>query len=63
MAREIVVDIAPDGKVTIEGKGFTGAECTKVTADLEAALGEVDTRELKPEYRLAPAKPRKVAAR
>lgn len=61
MAREIVVDIAPDGKVTIEGKGFTGTECTKVTADLEAALGEVEAREFKPEYRQAPAKPRRVA--
>ncbi len=58
MPQEIVIDIDGDGNVKVEGKGFVGAECKTLTADLEAALGDVQKADLKPEYRRAPATPR-----
>jgi hypothetical protein len=41
---EVVIDTK--GGITIESKGFAGAECQKATAFLEEALGKVksDTR-------------------
>ena len=45
------VDIGPDGSVQIDAVGFTGADCEKATAFLEAALGQVTARRKKPEYR------------
>ena len=51
MNEEIVIDIDTDGNVTVEGKGFVGTECTALTKEIEAALGTVERRNLKPEYR------------
>ncbi len=48
--KEIIVEIATDGSVTIEGQGFTGASCDKATKFLEVALGTVNSRKRKPEY-------------
>jgi hypothetical protein len=59
---EIVIDIDPQGNVTVEGKGFAGADCVKLTAALEEALGDVEERRLKPEYhQTRPASPKTVA--
>ena len=48
--KEIIVDIAPDGSVKIEGNNFVGAECTKATAFLEKALGVAGASTKKREY-------------
>mgnify|MGYP003578290896 CR=1 FL=1 len=53
--QEIIIEIEEDGKPTIEGKGFVGAECKQYTEALEAGLGEVERVTLKPEYRQARA--------
>lgn len=43
--------ISKDGKkVTFDVKGVTGPSCTDLTANLEAALGEVESRSCKAEY-------------
>lgn len=46
---EFVVDINPDGTVTIEGKNFTDASCKHLSAQLEADLGVVTNVSAKPE--------------
>lgn len=51
MAEEIVVDIHPDGKVTMDAKGFHGKQCEVVMGEIEASLGKVANVRLKPEYR------------
>ncbi len=42
--------IGKDGKVTETVIGATGTGCVEATAAIEAGLGNVDTRELLPEY-------------
>lgn len=42
--------IGPDGKVVETVLGATGDRCVSTTADIEQALGEVETREYLPEY-------------
>lgn len=46
----IEVTIAPDGKITIEGKGFKAAACEKATAALEKALGKTVSDHRTSEY-------------
>lgn len=48
--KEIIVNIAPDGKTTIETRGFAGAECLKATMGLEKALGQVTDDRRTAEY-------------
>jgi hypothetical protein len=62
MAQEIIIDIDQNGGVTIEGKGFTGNECTAFTKEIEQAMGEVTKRTLKPEHKLGHTVPRKAGA-
>jgi uncharacterized protein YuzE len=62
MNEEIVIDIDSDGGVVIEGKNFTGNECTALTKELENALGEVTRRTLKPEHRLSKSVLKKAGA-
>jgi len=45
------VVIAPDGEVSIEAIGFQGNACEQATHALEEALGTVEKRIHKPEYR------------
>jgi hypothetical protein len=47
---QIIVIIGKDGTATIEAVGFTGSSCEAATRPLEAALGVVADRTLKPEY-------------
>lgn len=42
--------IGKDGKIVETVIGASGSSCTQATSDLEQALGQVDTRELLPEY-------------
>lgn len=62
MAQEVVIEIDEKGNVVVEGKGFAGAECTAVTKALEEAIGTVESRKLKPEYRQARPMVRKAGA-
>jgi hypothetical protein len=50
MQQTIIIDIAPDGTVTIDAIGYTGTACTDATAFIEQALGTVQHRNRKPEY-------------
>mgnify|MGYP001611611826 CR=1 FL=1 len=59
---QIIIDIDKDGDVRIDAVGFSGPECTQLTAALEEALGEVTARQLKPEYRQPKAILRKAGA-
>jgi len=47
---EILIDVAPDGSVTISTKGFRGKSCKAATKPLEEALGivlkDTDTPEM-----------------
>ena len=52
MVEEILIEISEDGQqVTIEGKHFSGDECTTLTREIEEHLGTVTQRRLKPEHR------------
>lgn len=53
---ELVIDIGLDGTVTVEGKNFADAECKKLSAQLEADLGEVMRVVEKPEMRQTKAR-------
>jgi hypothetical protein len=46
---EIEVTIDRDGNVKLHVQGALGTVCTDLTADLEAAVGEVVSRDLTPE--------------
>ena len=49
--QQIIVDVAPDGAVTIDAVGYAGADCEAATRFLEEALGQVAERQYKPEHR------------
>jgi hypothetical protein len=61
LAEKITIDFELDGKVKIEGDGFADGSCTELTRQIEEALGEVEARELKPEYERARSKGRAVS--
>jgi len=49
--KKIVVEIDEKGDCSIDGQGFSGAECDFFMAEIEDALaGEITTNEKKPEY-------------
>ena len=48
--RNIELIVRPDGALTIDAVGFTGADCEKATAFLEQALGDATQKTRKPEY-------------
>ncbi|RCJ20204.1 hypothetical protein A6S26_05635 [Nostoc sp. ATCC 43529] len=48
--RQIQITIAKDGAITERVINGVGNSCTELTAELEKALGEVQTQELLPEY-------------
>ena len=41
MKKTIEVTFAPDGKFTVEARGFRGSSCHQATKAFEEALGEV----------------------
>lgn len=53
--RSIEVAIGPDGKLSIEANGYTGADCETATAFLEEALGLLQERTHKPQFHTKPA--------
>lgn len=50
MKNQILVEVAPDGTVTIEAVGYRGKACEKATAAIEKALGVVKSSKTKYEY-------------
>ena len=48
--RVMVIQIAPDGTVSLQVKGVPGPECVDFSKFLEEALGEVTDREKTSEY-------------
>ena len=50
MPREIIIDIAANGDVTVDGGDSLGPECERLTAGIEAALGVVEKKVRKPSY-------------
>ncbi len=49
--KQIEVDIATDGSITIDAVGFSGPDCGQATRFLEEALGKTVSSRHKPEYR------------
>ena len=47
---QLRITLGKDGKVVAEGVGDTGENCLEKTKFLEKLFGEVENRELKPEY-------------
>lgn len=47
--KRIKVTIDKDGGVKLDAIGFQGAECEQATAELEASLGVMKNRKVKPE--------------
>ena len=62
MPEEIVLEFSPEGDVTIEGKGFEGPDCQRLTKELEQDLGVKAHTKLKPEYHRARTVGRKAGA-
>lgn len=42
--------ISPLGQLTINAVGFSGTDCEKATAFLEQALGQLTSKQRKPEW-------------
>ena len=51
MNPEIIINVDKDGNFTLEVNGSSGDNCLSLTQPLEEALGGVDNRNFKPEYR------------
>lgn len=47
---QVIVTAAPDGTVTVEAAGVVGPGCQKLSAAIEAAIGQREGDQLKPEY-------------
>ena len=48
--RKLVVKIASDGQLSIEGEGFSGASCLDKSKKYIQGLGVAEKSEKKPEY-------------
>jgi hypothetical protein len=54
MSEQMEVIVSPAGKVMLTIKGVSGKACLELTERIEAVLGEVERRELGPEYYESP---------
>ncbi|QDU28682.1 hypothetical protein ETAA8_37850 [Anatilimnocola aggregata] len=50
MSKTIEVIVAPDGKVTVQTKGFAGTGCKAASEALEKALGLKQSEQLTAEF-------------
>lgn len=50
MKKQIVIDIAPDGEIQIETKGYTGKSCLEDSQFVKDLLGEETAVQLCPAY-------------
>ena len=48
--KEIVIDIAEDGEISLETKGFTGKACVEESQFLKDMLGKETFQRLTPAY-------------
>jgi hypothetical protein len=48
--KQIVIDIADDGELKIETRGFSGASCVAESEFLKDLLGKETARQLTPAY-------------
>ncbi len=62
MAETISILIDEQGNVQVEGHGFVGHDCTKLTSAIEEAIGDVTSKKLKPEFHRQKTMLRKVGA-
>lgn len=53
MTQKIKVTVLPDGNYRLEAENFDNAGCLNKTAGIEALLGQVESREMKPEAQIA----------
>ena len=49
MDKQVIIQVSPDGEVKIDAVGFKGNACTKATAALIKAMGQVTSNTPKPE--------------
>lgn len=47
---KLEITIKPDGSIVEKVINGSGSDCTKVTEDLNQAIGNIETQELLPEY-------------
>lgn len=52
---KIIINVDPDGNTTVETTGVKGSDCTKLTKEIEKALGETVSDKKTREYYEAPA--------
>jgi len=50
--KQIEIIVGPNGKTTVQTKGFAGASCREASRFLEQALGKVDREKLTAEFYL-----------
>ena len=48
--KQIIVEISPDGEITIETRGFKGKACLKESKFLKDVLGREISQQLTPAY-------------
>jgi hypothetical protein len=48
--QNIEIKIDSKGKVFLEVSGVSGKKCLELTKELEKSLGEIESREFKPEF-------------
>ena len=56
--KEIVIDIAEDGEISLETKGFVGKACVEESQFLKDVLGKETFKRLTPEIGRAPCRER-----
>ena len=61
MSKTIEIIVSPDGKATVQTKGFAGESCRQATRLLERALGQVADERLTAEFHHADVAPRQKA--
>ena len=52
--KQIIIEVATDGTITVEGQNFAGPECEKATKFMEDALGVTGTRRRTADYGKTP---------
>ena len=53
MEKQIVIEIAPDGSVTVRAEGYTGPACVEAVRRIAEVLGLATDEEHLPEFYLA----------
>ena len=51
--RSIIIEVSPEGKITVRADGFIGPECEEVVRRMAEALGVIGREEHLPEFYLS----------